>query len=331
MIPLSPSDIETFTRCPRLYQLRCIRRLRAPGFSVPLVLGSAVDAALERLRRSEGDVRKAAYDVINKALAFTLPTREQQAKADKAKWTALPMITAYIGRWLAEPLHTTDNQLRMEGPLVNPATKRPCRIASIRGIADAAIPLPGGWHLYELKTTSADISDNDTTATTIARLESMRQSIQVPLYQELYRLTHGHKAPCIVDIIKKPVLKRREGKKPAEPELDAAPKGHEETLRQWSKRCFDEYVADPNRYFAREVQPYDEARIHRAVNIARDVARRIHRYSKEGHFPACRSESLCQTAYGPCSMKAACWRGDESALVTAADRYDVVNNETEAA
>jgi hypothetical protein len=306
MTPLSPSSIEAFARCPALYHYSRKLRVDESGYTMvqsARVVGRAVHAAAQALREGySGDLALGAAKatVSNACIESNGPCVEMppQAKRDIAKVEA--MVKGFVAWRQTHALFTTQNEIRMAGPLINPATGRQSRQFSLRGIADAVVErklfsgeVESGaivqrhaeHYLYELKTTSDTVHD---------RLASLRQGIQLPLYAELLRLSHGIEiAGYIVDVIKKPVK----------------PLKKNEPLHCWVSRCVTHYAQDPQRFFAREVWPYEESAVRKALAVAWRTAQAIRDCERYGYDDVPKGESCCKTAYGWCPMKALCWHG----------------------
>jgi hypothetical protein len=181
----------------------------------------------------------------------------------------------------------------MRAPLVMPRTGRRSRTFYVRGIADAI--LPGGL-LYEMKTTS------DTVTECKAWLE---QSIQIPLYQALAIAEGRQVSGTLIDIVKKPVIRRRTSGKNAE------------TQAQYAVRCLRAYADEPERFFLRAELEYSESRCAEALSIAWETAERI-RACDRGGYTALRGPS-CKGPYGWCDMRDLCWHGN-------ADGYEVIED-----
>jgi len=139
--------------------------------------------------------------------------------------------------------------------------------------------------LYEMKTTSESIREV---------LSWLRESIQIPMYLEMARLSGLELDGAIVDIIKKPVIKPRKSKaKGAEP------------YAEYLARCAEAYRAEPDRFFHRAYLPNSEAQRVEAMQTCWRTAEAIRCSDREGYLAV--RGSRCTFSYGPCRYKDICW------------------------
>jgi len=289
MLPLHNSHAEAYGACPEAYNLSINFGVQSEGYIQPLIVGSAMHAATAEIRAGYGpdDAIDAAVKVVANA---NKPAEGDEALAvnDVAKLNA--MIRGYWNRWKddLEPIFTGDNEVLLRAPLINPATGKKSRTFYLEGILDASIFNARGPILYEQKTTS------DTVRETLAYLNA---GLQVPLYLELLRFNVGEPAGAILDVIKKPILARKNSKK-----------NGRETLSDWTERCIEAYSADPNRFFGRVEIPYSESRQRWALKQLWLVAEGIRHANRYG-YRAVRSWKVCKSAMW-CKFKSLCWYDD---------------------
>lgn len=334
MRELSVSGIENFAFCERSYENCYALQITEAGYSIPLTIGNACHEAGASLR--EGAAKpialKAAYAFIDGAMDAALPTakdehalRLQRQRDSQKVWA---MISGYNRRWYFannERIYSDQNELIVRSPLINPKTGFASKTFSLKCIIDAVIvgstrlhlsenryvELDGQIWLYEMKTTSDSVSE-------VAFW--LRQSIQIPLYQEIYRLATGIvPAGTIIDILKKPAIPKRKGGKTKPPETDA----------DFAQRCKDEYLKDPDRYYFRGSIPYSSARCDWATEVAWRTAQGIRHADKHGYL-AVKGPS-CKTPWGKwCPYKQLCWFDDMAGLEFDADqRYSKGDEEND--
>ncbi len=284
MRELHVSDAEMFVRCPEEYHLRRVLGVAEPGYAPALAQGRAMHAAGAGLREGR-----------NVDAALTLAARELDASGASALGVEAAavetakvavMVNGYAERWATEPVRHCVNEIAMEAPLINPATGHCSRSFVLAGRVDGLILDGGAWSLYEMKTTSDTLNETES---------YLREGIQIPVYDELALRARGIELQTnVVDIIKKPVIKRRKG----------------EPVAQWAQRCLDDYRARPDWFFRRVEIPVEEARIRWAMSMMWRIAEQIRESHRRG-FVALRGWSCCKKAYGWCRFKSLCWYGDD--------------------
>jgi hypothetical protein len=178
------------------------------------------------------------------------------------------------------------NEIAMAAPLRNPATGGRSRRWRLAGRVDGLILGDGAWSLYEMKTTSDTLNETES---------YLREGIQIPVYDELTLRARGIELQSnVVDIIKKPIIKRRKG----------------EAVASWEQRCLDDYRERPDWFFRRAEIPVEESRIRWAMGQMWRIAGLIDESHRKG-FVALRGWSCCKKAYGWCRFKSLCWYGDD--------------------
>jgi hypothetical protein len=243
----------------------------------------------------------------------------QQAARDARKVWAMVMAYGeyYYGehtRWMANdygesyiylPLRSKINELVMQAPLVNPATGATSRTFYLRGICDSVVEIGRSTYLYEMKTTSDSMNE---------AVKWLKQSMQIPAYQYMLRKSHNiETVGAVVDIVKKPVIKQRRTGKNAE------------TIEQYAERCRQAYLAEPARYFRREILPYDELAESDTLGLFWRTAQAIRQSDKHGY--AAVQGARCKGAYGWCGARELCWYHDTDGYAFGvADRYEEAKN-----
>jgi hypothetical protein len=297
MRSLHVSCVETFGDCPAAYDYRRNHRVDSAGYNSALTVGKAMHAAGQKMREGWAPMPQvalaAAAEVID-AAAKPRPEDAEQALIDAARVTV--MIEGYWRRWSAEPIRTDRNELTLRAPLVNPATGKESKTFYVEGTLDGALEGP---HVYEEKTT------NDTLDETEAYL---RNGLQIPIYQYLTLYSLGEPTGALIDLVKKPTVKRRTAQG--------------ESLLDWGKRCLEDYAKRPEHFFRRVELPYDEARMRWALSEFWRVAEEIRLSDKQG-YRAIRSLKVCRGSTGWCRYRGLCWYSD-------LDGYDIEQQEEQA-
>jgi hypothetical protein len=204
---------------------------------------------------------------VHRALQGVEPARDYVAQAICARWRAPDLVA-------------TEQQFRRRvfGP--RGAVHR----GSVDGITDDGM-------LYEIKTTSQTVDEC---------CAEIRNGLQIPSYQLAFAL------PCVVDVLKKPVVRRRDG------EDDMA----------YAARAGDAYTAEPARFFRRVVVDYQSALVDEARDVLIWCVRRIVVHRRKGSWPR-QYGAQCRGPYGgPCEYRGLCWYGD-------ADQYRRAEHEHE--
>lgn len=274
---LHVSCAETFTRCQREYELARVHRVAEPGYAPALAQGGAMHAAGEALRLGQGvaGATVAACQELRSRGVETLTAEAREWETAKVGC----MITAYLERWGADSIRTKDNEVTLRAPLIDASGKRR-RGFSFVGTVDALV----GDMLYEMKTTSDTVHETEA---------YLREGLQVPAYNDLVQRALGVELQSnLVDIIKKPVVKRRKIDTPAE----------------WGERALADYRARPNHFFRRAELPVDESRIRWARDVLFRIAGQVRECDRYGYM-AVRGWSCCKRAYGWCRYKELCWHG----------------------
>lgn len=280
---LHVSQVEAFGDCPAAYDFAVNHQVAEQGYCSALAVGSAMHAATAALRRAwdpRTETISAAAAVLD-ATPKPRPEDKQQALADSARLVA--MVDGYWARWENAPLCTTRNEVTLRAPLRNPATGAESKTFYVEGTLDAILDSPGGPLVYEQKTTSDTLDEVEA---------YLRNGLQIPIYQYLLRCSVGEPGGAVLDIVKKPVVKRR------------AAQG--ESLPAWGKRCLDDYAARPDHFFRRAEAPYDETRVNWALGVFWQVAEEIRNSDRHG-YRAVRSLHVCRGSLGWCRYRNLCW------------------------
>ena len=319
---LTFSAITAFQACPRSYELAYVERLTPADYAPALAVGSAFHAGIAALHlgRPLDEALAIAADVVRSAwerataaapIAPDATVRSSPAR-DAAKVSA--MIVGWHERYFAvwngtvaardRAVEMLEAEIVLEAPLRSPTTGRPSRLFLLAGRLDGLVRLREGgddgfgdaaadgiW-VYEAKTTSTEINE---------AAESFSLSVQPVLYQvlaEAYFGPHmGSVLGSVIDLVKKPVIRTRNGESPEE----------------YRERAVAAYREEPDRFFRRVVLRADEGRRREALTVAWGVARSIRESEKHGFLS--KRGPACRTSYGPCRFERLCWRDDRSGYV----------------
>jgi len=271
---LSPSGAESLARCPALYELGHLLRLREPGYIPPLALGKACHEATRHLREDSLAIAHGPEAAIQAGLAHLQHPGEDTAR-DQAKLRA--MIEAY-SMWVP-PLRGELNEV----PLSAPITHNGQVLTWAFGYADGLVRNDGQLWVYELKTTSGSLRETEST---------VRASLQPWVYLRAAELAGLKPAGVLLDIIKKPTIRTRKNESP----------------EQWGRRAYDAYRDEPAKYFARPVIDYDESLIAEAFDRLAHLAQ-LQAYHLKHGFKATPGPG-CKGPYGWCRYRPLCWFGD---------------------
>jgi hypothetical protein len=273
---LTFSAISTFQRCPREYELSYVERLAPSEYAAALAVGSAFHAGVaalhlgrpleEALAIAEDVIRKAVEQAIVAVGTVSEPTALPSMARDIAKTAA--MVCGWYERYFAvwngtaaardRDVEMLESEVVLEAPLPSPTSRRASRSFTLAGRLDGIVrlrdragdafgdgPADGIW-VYEAKTTSAEITE---------AAESFSLSVQPSLYEVLASSYFGpHMGPVlgsVVDLVKKPVIRTRNG----------------ETPEEYRARAVAAYRDEPERYFRRLVLRADEARRREALTV----------------------------------------------------------------
>lgn len=319
---LTFSAITAYQACPRSYELAYVQRLTPADYAPALAVGSAFHAGIAALHlgRPLDEALAIAADVVRSAWARAAaatptapdpPVRASPAR-DIAKVAA--MIVSWHERHFAvwngtaaardRDVEMLESEIVLEAPLRSPATGRPSRSFLLAGRLDGLVrlrdggesafgdPAAEGIWVYEAKTTSTEINE---------AVESFSLSAQPSLYEVLATSYFGpHMGPVlgsVIDLVKKPVIRTRNGESPEE----------------YRERAVAAYREEPERYFRRVILRADEARRREALTVAWGVARSVRDSEKHGFLS--KRGPACRTSYGPCRFERLCWRGDRTGYV----------------
>jgi len=284
MEELHVSDAEMFARCPEEYNLRRVLGVVEDGYSSALAIGGAMHVAGAALREGRG-----TDSALLLAHAELLKRGAGSLTPDEVAWEAARLdvlVMGYIERWSGDMVKHCVSEVHMIAPLINPATGHKSRTFVLAGTVDGLILDGGAWHLYEMKSTSDTLDETES---------YLREGIQIPVYDELAFRARGIEPQSnVVDLIKKPVVRKRKDESPQE----------------WAKRCMVDYREQPDRFFRRVELPVEESRIRWAMSAMWRTAEQI-RESRRNGFIALRGWSCCKKAYGWCRFKSLCWYGDD--------------------
>ena|GEM_PF-1477950 len=286
MRALHNSHAEDYGGCPQLYDFRHNLGMRSLGYVPALVVGRAMHAATATIRAGMMQPSSAFAAAALEIDGASKPRPGDQQQADNDTIKVASMIRGYLNRWHRElgPISTTANEVKLQAPLINPATGKESRTFFLEGTLDGFVQRSDGLWLYEQKTTS------DTLADTLGYLKA---GLQVPLYSELLSFNYGQPAGAILDVVKKPKLPKRKA----------------ETRAELADRWVREYADDPDTYFSRVELPYSEQRRTWALGELWRVAESIRASDKHG-YRATRSWKVCKTPTGWCRFRSLCWYGD---------------------
>lgn len=276
------SHAEAFSRCPTEYQLRHVFGVELGGYIPPLARGGAMHAACAVLRERQG------FDDAMQAAAAELAARGiETLPALSIEWetaTVWAMLRGYVERWNGSMVYTGANEVQFTAPLINPDSGRPSRTFELEGTVDGLLLRDGAWSLYEMKTTSDTLHETEA---------YLREGIQIPVYDELVHRAKGIELQSnVIDLIKKPVTRKRKA----------------DTPHEWAKRAVEDYRADPDRFFRRVELDVDESRIRWAMGVMWRIAEQIRDADRRGYL-AVRGWSCCKRGSGWCPLKSLCWYG----------------------
>jgi hypothetical protein len=257
---LTNSALQTFVQCPRKYDIAYNHRCKPERDSDALRIGSMFHEWME---------------VGGPVLASDM--------SDEASWIVAAMALAYTEHYGDRPeMH--ERELLLEAPLVNPDTGRASRTFAQAGKTDGVIASDDGLRLYELKTTGMAPD---------SLMPQLRRGTQLATYSSLWARMGG--APIvghIVDIVKKPRLKRREG----------------EEMGDWADRLTAQMMKNPDAYFLREELPWSQAHVEETDRVYWQAAKMIRYCDRHGYIAA--RGAHCKTLFGGCEYRRLCWHGD---------------------
>lgn len=194
--------------------------------------------------------------------------------------TVHSMVMAY-SEYYGGRAPTSEREMVLEAPLVNPKTGRQSRTFKMAGMVDGVWPDGDASLLYELKTTSMSME-------VIA--SSLRHGTQLHTYGALWRHRFGDLPDgYVVDVVRKPKFKQKAG----------------ETTAAYTRRMACEMIKTPDKYFLREVLPCEEHRILGVQNLFWRTAEAIREADRSG-FVRCRG-THCMSVYGGCQYRRLCW------------------------
>jgi hypothetical protein len=311
-ITLSPSSVSDFLRCPALYDVG--RRWRPVGYKPAPEIGSAFGVALRAARtagQGNGFGRALAAGeryllAVGLGLARLLDDdgrrlTASQIATDQIKLRA--MLYGYARRWRggANMFRFLEHEFRL-GPhrVINPATGAAMHRFAKVGYADAIVcfadpdkshkapdrkDLFGPVYVYELKTTSESLDES---------IRTHQRHYQTWCYQELAEQTGLDVRGTILDLVKKPIAKRRNSKKSGR-ETDAA----------WLDRMIAAYAEEPDRFFRRVELPYSQTEIRAQQRVFWHVAKSIRECERIGYVAPIGRH--CAGQYGACEYRPLCW------------------------
>lgn len=202
---------------------------------------------------------------------------------DETEWLVEAMVEGYT-QYYGRRIDAQQREVLLDAPLVNPHTGRASRTFARAGKTDGVINTDEGMRLYELKTTSMM---PDTLIPQLAR------GTQLATYSSIWHQMGG--APIvghIVDIVRKPRLKRRDG----------------ESLEAWSWRLTAQMLKEPDNHFLRKEIPWSQQLCDETDQVYWDIARMIRYCDLHGYIAA--RGAHCKTLFGGCEYRRLCWYGD---------------------
>jgi len=261
------SALQALWRCPESYRLAYRLGLRPIGYSGALAIGTAYHAAQDPAVGHE-----LAMDGLAQEQAEAGEAGEK-AEADRALASVLAGARRKFGVVLPDGDHEVPWQRTIPG-------RRGFRAAGVVDCWDAGGPIG----VVELKTCSSLLD---------AAIEH-QHSLQVPLYQ----WGMGDDRPALLDLARKPRLRRRK----------------DESAAELAHRLWTAIETDPSAYFETIELPHDTAAERWTIGALQAAVDLIRHCDKRG-WPR-RHGAGCRTPYGWCRYRDLCWHGN-------ADKYEI--------
>ena len=258
MRTLTNSALQCFHSCHKKYDIQYRHRCRPIVEAAPLTIGTAFHSWVE---------------------TGIVPCLDD----DDARCLVWAMIKAYSCHYQDDaPLDFMAKEQTIKAPLRNPSTGMPSRTFTRAGKCDGVVRRDGGLLLYELKTTGVDID------TVVSQL---RRGTQLATYAGIYREQYPDQTidGAIVDVVRKPRLKRRK----------------DEDDGEYANRLAYKMLEDKDTSFRRELLPWSEQLIDETDQLYWDTAKLIRYCDKHGYTAA--RGAHCKSFFGGCEYRRLCW------------------------
>lgn len=289
------SEVKTFRRCPREWQLSYVLGYRPRSQGAALRLGTYVHVGLEWWWQRVS------------ALEPFCPQPGDLDPFEAARGNA--MLHGYDARWFDEPIEVLAVEQEFRLPLVNPDTGRASMTYQLAGKLDAVARVDGKVYLVEHKTTSEDCSPGSDYA------RRLRIDGQVSLYYAAVRALGWEPAGVLYDVLRKP------GLRPLKAGKAGKTRKQDETPEEFGTRCAASLAADH----------YQRFEVTRLEQEERDAAADVWLTTQqmreaELHQSYPRNPDSCIRFGATCSYFAVC-TGEES--IETSSRYRVATRKHE--
>lgn len=308
---LTASAKKSYRACPRLYQLRYVRRLESVRSDEALRFGSLIHAGLEALwrwwmvRGGLGGSPEEQAQAVEHALEYMRSQATEDTDAFELA-RAEELLVAYAARWGEEPFDVLAVEVEFSAPLRNPETGAPSRTFRSAGKIDVIVRdrRTGRVLVVEHKTSSEDVSPG---AEYWVRL---RMDGQVSDYYAGAEALGYDVAGLLYDVLSKPGQKPLKAtpvesrKYKAGGQLYANQRDRDETPDEFRERVRAAILADPAGYFARAEVPRLEAERQEHALDTWQLAGQIREAARTGCWP--RNPDACTRWGRSCAFLAVC-------------------------
>ena len=291
-LAISASSGATYRECPRKYELAFLHQLTADGFNAPFFVGDMVHLGLEKFYKREHP-KIIVEDVQNALIAKmqgTFIPAEDMDGADKDVSIVIGMLIGYFKHYgpnelaLWNPIHGSEFGFRLK--------------FSAHGVE---IPFVGKIDM--IATNSKDgqlwmVEHKTTGLSTNEYLTKWHMGMQPHGYVWAGRRLHAagilptRPSGCMINVIKKPGIRLKKT----------------ETQDQFNLRLTQEYLDNPDKYFAREWIPIGDREIAWFEQQLAEWIRRMQHDARIGFFP--QNTDACHSHFGACRMFPICFQGE---------------------